>query len=144
VVNNDSKKVQCPDCHTILTCTGNPGDVVKVKYHFCGRLGKVTFKTHVASNEIAIEVSNLTKVYGDIVAVNNISFCVKKAEVFAFLGPNGAGKTTTVEMIESIREPTSGSIKILGKDIKTSFNEVKEKIGILTQEFRSFERLTVK
>ena len=77
-------------------------------------------------------------------AVNNISFAVKKGEVFAFLGPNGAGKTTTVEMIASIREPTSGNIQILGKDIKTSFDQVKDKIGILPQEFRSFERLTVR
>jgi ABC-2 type transport system ATP-binding protein len=76
--------------------------------------------------------------------VDGISFYVKKGEVFAFLGPNGAGKTTTVEMIESIRVPTAGSIKILGKDVKTSFNEVKEKIGILPQEFHSYERLTVR
>jgi ABC-2 type transport system ATP-binding protein len=93
---------------------------------------------------MAIEVSNLKKVYGNLVAVDGISFNVKKGEVFAFLGPNGAGKTTTVEMIESIRVPTAGTIKLLGKDIETSFNEVKEKIGILPQEFHSYERLTVK
>ena len=63
---------------------------------------------------------NLKKVYGDLVAVNSISFSVKKGEIFAFLGPNGAGKTTTVEMIESIREPTAGMIKLLGRDIKTN------------------------
>ena len=93
---------------------------------------------------MAIEVLNLKKVYGNLVAVDGISFNVKKGEVFAFLGPNGAGKTTTVEMIESIRVPTAGSVKILGKDIETSFNEVKEKIGILPQEFHSYERLTVR
>lgn len=138
------KNVQCPKCNTKITCKGNPNEVLKVECPSCGTLGKVTFKAPVSSEEIAIEVSNLKKVYGNLVAVDDISFFVKKGEVFAFLGPNGAGKTTTVEMIESIRVPTSGSIKILGKDIKTSFNEVKEKIGILPQEFHSYERLTVK
>jgi len=138
------KRVQCPKCHTILISTGNPGEVVKVKCPSCGTLGKVTFKLPVPSDEIAIKVSNLRKVYGNLVAVDSISFNVKKGEVFAFLGPNGAGKTTTVEMIESIRVPTAGSVKILGKDIETSFNEVKEKIGILPQEFHSYERLTVR
>jgi ABC-2 type transport system ATP-binding protein len=138
------KSVQCPKCHTILISTGNPGEVVKVKCPSCGTLGKVTFKLPVSSDEMAIEVSNLKKVYGNLVAVDGISFNVKKGEVFAFLGPNGAGKTTTVEMIESIRVPTAGSVKILGKDIETSFNEVKEKIGILPQEFHSYERLTVR
>ncbi|MBN2066769.1 MAG: ABC transporter ATP-binding protein [Candidatus Thermoplasmatota archaeon] len=87
---------------------------------------------------------HLTKAYGGIAAVDDISFSVNKGEVFAFLGPNGAGKTTTVEMIESIRTPESGTIRILGRDIKNSFHEVKERIGILPQEFHSFERLTVR
>ena len=138
------KSVQCPKCQTVLVCSGEPGEVVKVKCSSCGMLGKVTFKTIISSYEVAIEVNNLKKIYGDLVAVDGISFCVKKGEVFAFLGPNGAGKTTTVEMIESIRIPTAGSINILGKDTKTSFNEIKEKIGILPQEFHSYERLTVK
>jgi len=55
----------------------------------------------------AIEVENLTKRYGDLLAVKGISFTVRKGEVFAFLGPNGAGKTTTVEIIETIRAPSS-------------------------------------
>ena len=138
------KSVQCPKCQTVLVCSGESGEVVKVKCSSCGMLGKVTFKTSVSPDEVAIDVSNLKKVYGDLVAVDSISFFVKKGEVFAFLGPNGAGKTTTVEMIESIRVPTAGLIKILGKDTKTSFNEVKEKIGILPQEFHSYERLTVR
>jgi ABC-2 type transport system ATP-binding protein len=106
--------------------------------------GKVTFKKSMTRQNIAIKVTNLTKVYGDIVAVDNISFTVQIGKVFAFLGPNGAGKTTTVEMIESIRQPTSGDIKIFGKELNTSFNELKDKIGILPQEFHSFEKLTVK
>jgi len=138
------KKVICPNCGKVIRSSGNSGDVVKVRCSSCGTLGKVTFESRISTNNSAIEVYNLRKEYGDLVAVNDISFSVKKGEVFAFLGPNGAGKTTTVEMIESIRVPTEGSIKILGKDINTSFDQVKEKIGVLPQEFHSFERLTVR
>ncbi len=138
------KKVQCPQCGKIITSSGNPGEVAIVTCPSCGKKGKVTFKKFVVADDAAIEAYNLRKVYGDLVAVNNISFSVKKGEVFAFLGPNGAGKTTTVEMIESIRQPTAGTIKILGEDISTSFDRVKEKIGILPQEYYSFDRLTVR
>lgn len=138
------KRVQCPKCQEKITCYGNPGEIVKLTCPSCGTSGKVIFETTISEQENAIEVSHLKKVYGDLVAVNDISFNVKIGEIFAFLGPNGAGKTTTVEMIESIRQPTAGNIKILGNDIATSFNEVKEKIGILPQEFHSFERLTVR
>ncbi|MBN1280325.1 MAG: ABC transporter ATP-binding protein [Candidatus Thermoplasmatota archaeon] len=95
-------------------------------------------------NHYAIEVSHLKKIYGDLIAVNDISFAVKTGEIFAFLGPNGAGKTTTVEMIEAIRTPTAGTIKLLGFDTKNGFNQVKERISILPQEFHSFERFTVR
>lgn len=143
-----TKKVECPKCKQIFTSSGNPGDTVRTPCPSCGLKGRVifekTFSSNISSENIAIDVSNLRKEYGSLVAVNNISFSVKKGKVFAFLGPNGAGKTTTVEMIESIRQPTAGTIKILGKDISTSFVDVKEKIGVLPQEFRSFERLTVR
>ena len=92
----------------------------------------------------AIEVENLKKTYGELNAVDNISFNVNKGEIFAFLGPNGAGKTTTVEIIETIRNPTSGHIKVLGYDIREKNKDIKERIGVLPQEFISFERLTVR
>ena len=138
------KTVRCPGCGKTLTFSGNPGESMKVVCPSCKTEGKVTFSKTVSGSDKAIEVYNLKKVYDDLAAVNNISFNVNKGEVFAFLGPNGAGKTTTVEMIESIRQPTEGAIKILGKDISKSFNEVKEYISILPQEFHSFERLTVR
>ncbi len=138
------KKVKCPGCGEVMTCSGQPGEVVQITCPKCDLDGKVTFKKPLSSSGAAVEVSNLKKVYGDVTAVNDISFTVKRGEIFAFLGPNGAGKTTTVEMIESIRQPTAGIIKIFGKDITTSFNDVKDKIGILPQEFHSFERLTVR
>jgi ABC-2 type transport system ATP-binding protein len=138
------KHVRCPSCNTIVSFSGKSGDSRTVTCPKCGTLGKVTFKETITNQDYAIEVFNLKKVYGDLVAVNDISFSVKKGEIFAFLGPNGAGKTTTVEIIESIRESSKGIIKIFGKDIQTSFNQVKEKIGVLPQEFFSFDRLTVR
>ena len=91
-----------------------------------------------------IETTNLTKYYGKIKGVEDLTFSVNKGEIFGFLGPNGAGKTTTVEMIEAIREPTAGKIRLLEHDIRYHFNIVKNMIGVLPQEFHSFERLTVR
>ena len=138
------QRFKCPNCEEIATFYGNPGETKVVTCAACHMKGRLTISGEKQDDAVAIEVSHLKKVYGDLIAVNDISFAVKKGEIFAFLGPNGAGKTTTVEMIESIRTPTAGSIKLLGKDVKTQFNDVKEKIGILPQEFHSFERLTVR
>ncbi len=90
-----------------------------------------------------IKVKDLVKVYGDLRAVDTITFDVEKGEVFAFLGPNGAGKTTTLEMIETLRTPTSGSIEILGMDVHKGRAEILKRIGILPQDFSSFDRLTI-
>jgi ABC-2 type transport system ATP-binding protein len=94
--------------------------------------------------EHAIVVENLTKRYGDLLAVNGVSFTVKKGEVFAFLGPNGAGKSTTVEIIETIRMPTSGKVSVLGMDVTKKKLDVVRRIGVLPQGFSSFDRLTVR
>jgi ABC-2 type transport system ATP-binding protein len=94
--------------------------------------------------EYAIEVNNLTKRYGDLPAVDDISFTVSKGEVFAFLGPNGAGKTTTVEIIETIRPPTSGKVNLLGMDVTKKKHDIVHRIGVLPQGFSSFDRITVR
>ena len=138
------QKFKCPNCGQIASFYGDSEETKVVSCVTCNSKGRITISNNKQNNNYAIEVSHLKKVYSDLIAVNDISFSVKNGEIFAFLGPNGAGKTTTVEMIESIRQPTAGSIKLLGKDIKTQFNDVKEKIGILPQEFHSFERLTVR
>jgi ABC-2 type transport system ATP-binding protein len=92
----------------------------------------------------AIEVENLTKCYGNLTAVNDISFTVRKGEVFALLGPNGAGKTTTVEIIETIRRPTSGKVRLLGMDVTREKSGIVPRIGVLPQGFSSFDRITVR
>ena len=94
--------------------------------------------------EYAIEVDRLTKRYGDLPAVDDISFRVRKGEVFAFLGPNGAGKTTTVEIIETIRPPTSGKVTLLGMDVTKKKHDIVRRIGVLPQGFSSFDRITVR
>ncbi len=95
--------------------------------------------------EYAIEVEQLTKRYGnDLLAVNGISFKVRKGEVFALLGPNGAGKTTTVEIIETIRRPTSGNVHLLGMDVTKEKRNIVPCIGVLPQGFSSFDRITVR
>jgi len=94
--------------------------------------------------EYAIEVDRLTKRYGDLLAVDDMSFSVKKGELFACLGPNGAGKTTTVEVIETIRAPSSGKVMLLGMDVTKKKQEIVRRIGVLPQGFSSFDRITVK
>jgi ABC-2 type transport system ATP-binding protein len=94
--------------------------------------------------EPVIEVKDLYKRYKKVNAVDGISFKVRKGEVFAFLGPNGAGKTTTVEIIEGIRTATKGAVQILGQDINRGPINVKDRIGVLPQEFSSFDKVTVR
>jgi len=96
--------------------------------------------------EIAIEVNSLVKKYGDLAAVDDISFTVHKGEVFAFVGPNGAGKTTTVEILVCLRNPTSGDARILGFDIneRKGQQEIRKRVGVLPQDFNTFDLLTVK
>lgn len=91
-----------------------------------------------------IEVENLTRSYGDFKAVDNISFDVKKGEIFGFLGANGAGKTTAMKMLTGILEPSSGKGKVAGFDIKTQRNQLKYKIGYMSQKFSLYEDLTLK
>jgi ABC-2 type transport system ATP-binding protein len=84
-------------------------------------------------NQSIITVSNLVKRYGDFTAVNGISFEVKQGEIFGLLGPNGAGKTTTLEIIETLREKSSGTVMVDGFDLDKEPNKIKEIIGVQLQ-----------
>ena len=94
--------------------------------------------------EHVIEVKKLTKRYGDLLAVNDISFSVRRGEVFALLGPNGAGKTTTVEILDTLRRPTSGKVRLLGMDVTKKKHDIVRRIGVLPQGFSSFDTITVR
>jgi ABC-2 type transport system ATP-binding protein len=80
-----------------------------------------------------VECDHVTKSYGDIIAVNDVSLSIEEGEVFGLVGPNGAGKTTLIEMIESLRSPDSGSIRVLGMDPSKEANRLQEKIGVQLQ-----------
>jgi len=90
-----------------------------------------------------IEVEDLAKSYGEIVAVDGISFAVEEGEVFGMVGPNGAGKTTTVEMIEGLREPDRGRARVLGLDVRQQGNRIKDRIGVQLQTAALYPNLDV-
>jgi ABC-2 type transport system ATP-binding protein len=94
--------------------------------------------------DIVVKVDNLTKRYGDLIAVNDISFGIEKGEIFGLLGPNGAGKTTTVEMMEGLRKPDSGSIEICGIDALNKPEKIKEIIGAQLQSTTIYDQIRVK
>jgi ABC-2 type transport system ATP-binding protein len=96
--------------------------------------------------ENVISVQQLVKKYGDLTAVDHVSFDVFKGEIFAFLGPNGAGKTTTVEIIECLRPLTDGAVSVLGLNIsnREEVSRIKQRIGVLPQDFSALDRLTVR
>ncbi|MGA2717191.1 MAG: ATP-binding cassette domain-containing protein [Bryobacteraceae bacterium] len=89
-----------------------------------------------------IRVEHLVKTYGDIKAVQDISFDVAQGEIFAFLGPNGAGKTTTIKMLTTLLKPTSGRVEIDGLDPATHQNEVRKRFGIVFQDPSVDDELT--
>src|SRR6202158_3052137 len=91
----------------------------------------------------AVSARELTKVYGDLTAVDRLSLDVREGEVFAFLGPNGSGKTTTIRMLCGIITPTSGQGQVLGFDIATQSESIKARIGYMSQRFSLYEDLTV-
>ena len=96
------------------------------------------------SEENIISVRNLSKVFGDFMAVNTISFDVKKGEIFGFLGANGAGKTTAMKMLIGISKPSSGEAIVAGFDVKTQSEMVKKSIGYMSQKFSMYDDLTIK
>ncbi len=91
-----------------------------------------------------ISVHNLTKIFGEFTAVNNISFEVAKGEIFGFLGANGAGKTTAMKMLIGISKPSSGKATVAGFDIANQSEMVKRNIGYMSQRFSLYDDLTIK
>ena len=96
-----------------------------------------------ATAELAIVATDLTRRFGHFTAVDHITFDVKAGEVFGFLGANGAGKTTAMKMLIGLLEPTSGEAKVAGLDLKTQTEEIRRRIGYMSQKFSLYEDLTV-
>lgn len=95
------------------------------------------------NQDSVIKVKNLTKRFGSFTAVDNISFDVKKGEIFGFLGANGAGKTTAMRMLCGLSKPTEGNAIIAGYDIHKDTEKIKRNIGYMSQKFSLYEDLTV-
>ena len=91
-----------------------------------------------------IEAENLTKFYGEFLAVDHINFNIKEGEIFGFLGPNGAGKTTTIRMLAAIFPPSEGSATINGNDVINDSMEVRKQVGILSENPSLYERLSAR
>ena len=105
-------------------------------------INKVATNVNVQSENV-IEVEHLVKAFGDFHAVDDISFTVKKGEIFGFLGANGAGKTTAMHMLTGLNQPTSGTGRVVGYDIRTEYEQIKRHIGYMSQKFSLYEDLTV-
>lgn len=93
-------------------------------------------------NEV-IKIENLKRSYGDIVAVKGVTYSVAKGEMFGLVGPDGAGKTTTIRMLIGLLKPDSGNAQLLGYDLKTQKNKIKDEIGYLSQRFSLYGDLTI-
>ena len=94
------------------------------------------------SKENAIEVRNLTRHFGDFIAVDQVTFEIPKGEIFGLLGPNGAGKTTTIRMLCGLLMPSTGDGTVLGFDIRKKPEEIKKRIGYMSQKFSLYNDLT--
>ena len=102
---------------------------------------------HVQGGEVkeenVVEVEHLVKAFGSFHAVDDISFTVKRGEIFGFLGANGAGKTTAMHMLTGLNQPTGGTGRVVGYDIRTEHEQIKKHIGYMSQRFSLYEDLTV-
>ena len=96
-----------------------------------------------APGSSVIRAGNVRKSYGEVRAVDGISFEVARGDVFGLLGPNGAGKTTTVEMLEGLRQPDDGTLEVLGIDVSRDPDALKERIGVALQTAELYPKLTV-
>jgi ABC-2 type transport system ATP-binding protein len=93
--------------------------------------------------EYAVEVVNLSKQFDDFVAVDGVTFNIRRGQIFGFLGPNGAGKTTTIRMLLGLLRPTAGGATVLGYDIVRQSEEIRRNIGYMSQRFSLYQDLTV-
>jgi ABC-2 type transport system ATP-binding protein len=95
------------------------------------------------ANNHAVQTADLTKRFGEFVAVDHVNFTVPRGQIFGFLGPNGAGKTTTIRMLLGLLLPTSGTATVLGFDIVKQSEEIRKHIGYMSQKFSLYNDLTV-
>lgn len=103
----------------------------------------LSHEKHEKEDANVIEVEHLVKAFGNFRAVDDISFSVRRGEIFGFLGANGAGKTTAMHILAGLNKPTGGSGRVAGFDINTQYERIKQHIGYMSQRFSLYEDLTV-
>lgn len=144
------KKVKCPNCGSIIELNGHAGEKKIITCEHCGLEGFFRFpvdetesvSTHVPYAIDVIEVKRLTKRYKDVVAVKDVSFSVKKGEIFGFLGPNGAGKTTTIRTLLGFLKPNQGQAFIFNKNVRDHIVDIRKNVGYIPGELNLYEHLT--
>ncbi len=99
--------------------------------------------TDTTAAQPAVHTEKLTKVFGDVTAVDNVTFDINRGEVFGVLGPNGSGNTTTIRMLCGLLTPTSGTATVAGFDVRKQSEEIRQNIGYMSQRFGMYEDLTV-
>ncbi|HMA82618.1 MAG TPA: ABC transporter ATP-binding protein [Candidatus Thermoplasmatota archaeon] len=157
------KSVKCPQCNHQFQITGKPGEKKIVTCDHCGLKGYIRFEKTITEQKTqskpritqsstpsshsytdAIQVNHLSKKYKDVIAVDNISFTVKKGEIFGFLGPNGAGKTTTIRTLLGFLKPNAGTALVGGLKINDQLVDIRKKVGYIPGELALYEHLTGK
>lgn len=136
--------VACPQCKYQMSIQGNPGERIELICPNCKIHGVFSFpkESSVTPTEDVIAVKNLTKYYGKIKGIEDLTFSVKKGEIFGFLGPNGAGKTTTIRTLLGYLHPTKGEAYILGKNIRDNIVNIKRDVGYIPGDLNLYGHLT--
>jgi len=143
-----TKQFKCPKCGHIAEYSGRPNERVIVTCASCDNKGTITLPETASSpqftNGNAIEISHLKKMFGDFTAVDDVSFFVKKGEIFGLLGPNGAGKSTIIRMLCTLSRPTNGSATVAGFDVVKQASKVRQHIGLVSEKMIMYDELTAR
>ena len=129
--------------HGVIRGVGTPDEVLTAFANVFNPPGIEHVNGGGVNDDNVIEVEHLVKAFGSFHAVDDISFTVKRGEIFGFLGANGAGKTTAMHMLTGLNQPTSGTGRVVGFDIRTEHEQIKKHIGYMSQRFSLYEDLTV-
>ena len=123
---------------------GDPEEILQRFDEFKSGSETMEKRPDTLKQENVIDVEHLVKAFGEFHAVDDISFSVRRGEVFGFLGANGAGKTTAMRILTGLSKPTAGSGRVAGCDLLTEFEQIKQHIGYMSQKFSLYEDMTVK
>ena len=144
-----TQTVACPHCKNTMTVRGNPGETINVTCQSCATRGVFRFpndsvKPVPIDDSFALNVQNLTFTYPKAgkKAVNDVSFQIKKGEIFGFLGPNGAGKSTTQKIIIGLLKEYNGDVQLLGKNLQNWKTDLYEHVGVCFEFPNHYNKLT--